>query len=408
MKNCLAGKKILLGVSGSIAAYKAAEFARLCIKAGADVQVVMTPSAQKFVAPLTFFSLTGNPVYSELFSGGPEEATAHIELARKADLVVIAPATARTIGKIASGQPDDLLSTTIIAADTPVVIAPAMNAQMYIHPSVQKNLKSIASWPNYAIAPPTEGELACGEFGLGRLAEPEDLLEFCCWFLAGGKSDLSGERVLITGGPTFEDIDPIRFISNRSSGKMGWALAKVAARRGAEVTLISSLFPERPIPGERTVKVRSALQMRDAVLQYLNNATILVMAAAVADFRPEKTLKQKFKKSDKSWELTLVRNPDILATLPRTEGRITVGFAAETEALLQNAEKKLKSKKLDLIVANDVSDTEIGFGSDLNRATLIFAGGKTVQLPILSKETLADKIFDYILNYKRSRQEYPK
>ncbi len=398
----LVNREILLGVSGSIAAYKAAELARLMSKDGAQVQVVMTSSATKFIAPLTFYSLTGREVYHEMFSGGPEVATAHIELARRADLVVVAPATARTIGRIACGMAEDLLSTTIIASDTPVVIAPAMNPQMYAHPGVRENLAKIASWPGYFVAPPTEGELACGEYGLGRLTEPSDLWSFCQWVLAGGKQDLAGERVLVTAGPTLEDIDPVRFLSNRSTGKMGFSLAKVAARRGAEVTLVSSIVPPTPIPGCRCVTIRSAIEMQDAVLAALPNTTTLLMAAAVADYRPAELAASKIKKQEGDMQIVLERNPDILGSLTPDPTRLTIGFAAETDHLLKNAGDKLRRKHLDMIVANDVSQIDSGFAVDTNRVILLFPDGRQKALPLMSKLDVAEAICDQIQVLRQS------
>lgn len=391
-----ANREILLGVSGSIAAYKAAELARLFIKEGAKVQVVMTKHAMEFITPLTFFSLTGREVYHDMFRGGPEVATAHIELARRADLVVVAPATATTIARIARGLAEDLLSTTIIASDTPVVIAPAMNPQMYAHPGVRDNVQTLSRWPNYHIAPPTEGELACGEYGLGRLTEPEELLAFCHRVLLGGKQDLKGEHILITAGPTFEDIDPVRFLSNRSTGKMGWAVAHAAARRGAEVTMISSLSPPAPIPGCHHVSVRSARDMHAAVHAHLAPATVLVMSAAVADYRPAQMSQQKIKKGDGDLSLTLVRNPDILASIPPTEHRLHIGFAAETERVLQHASDKLQRKHLDMIVANDVTQPDSGFAVDTNRVSFLYPDGNLETLPLLSKLDVAERICDQI------------
>ncbi|TNE52152.1 MAG: bifunctional phosphopantothenoylcysteine decarboxylase/phosphopantothenate--cysteine ligase CoaBC [Deltaproteobacteria bacterium] len=399
-----AGREILLGVSGSIAAYKSAELARLFLKAGAKVQVVMTSSAKQFIAPLTFFSLTGRPVYDEMFSGGPEEATAHIELARRADLVVVAPATAQLIGRLANGLASDLLSTTIIAADTPVVIAPAMNPQMFAHPAVDANIKTIASWPGYAIAPPTEGELACGEFGLGRLADPPGIVEFCEWFLSGGKQDLQGEHVVVTAGPTFEDLDPVRFLSNRSTGKMGFAIAQVAARRGAQVSLVSSVSPPTPIPGCNHVKVRSAQSMHDAIHALLPETTALVMAAAVADYKPKEQAPTKIKKKAGPLAIELDRNPDILASLPKDPKRITVGFAAETDHVEEHALGKLKRKHLDMIVANDVTQPGSGFGVDTNQVVLLKADGSSESLPMLSKVEVAERLLDQVRTLRAAKE----
>lgn len=399
-----AGREILLGVSGSIASYKAAELARLFLKAGAKVQVVMTSSAKRFISPLTFFSLTGRQVYDEMFSGGPEMATAHIELARKADLVIVAPATAQTIGRLAHGLANDLLSTTIIAADTPVVIAPAMNPQMYAHPGVSANIETLASWPGYAIAPPTEGELACGEFGLGRLADPESLVEFCEWFLAGGKQDLQGEHIVVSAGPTYEDLDPVRFLSNRSTGKMGFAIAKVAARRGAKVTLVSSVEPPVPIPGSTRIPVRSAQSMHDAIHQVLPETSVLIMAAAVADYKPKEQANSKIKKNDGPFAVEMDRNPDILASLPVDPNRITVGFAAETDHVVEHATVKLKRKNLAMIVANDVTQPDSGFGVDTNQVVFLKADGSSERLPLLSKAEVAERLLDQVVALRTAKE----
>lgn len=396
------GKRVLLGVSGSIAAYKAAETARLLIKQGAEVQVVMTQSAARFISPLTFHSLTNKEVYSELFSGGPEQATAHIELARQADLVLIAPATASTIARIANGDASDLLSTTVIAADTPVVIAPAMNPQMYVHPGVQENLKRIQGWPGYTIAAPGEGLLACGEFGLGRLADPADLLETCAWVLAGKQQDLHTEHILVSAGPTFEDLDPVRFLSNRSTGKMGYALAKVAARRGAQVTLLSSVSLPTP-PGCQHIPFRSAAELVQVLNEHLPQATALIMAAAVADYRPAEVATQKIKKKAGPMSIELSRNIDILASLPDAKSRITIGFAAETESLIEHATSKMARKRLDMIIANDVSQSDSGFGVNTNRVTILQPHSDPEALPLLSKEEVAEEVLDRLVTCRKRK-----
>lgn len=400
----LRNKHILLGISGSIAAYKAAELARLLIKAGATVQVVMTQGATQFITPLTLFTLTGNEVYSEMFSGGPEVATAHIELARKADLVVIAPATARTIARIAQGMSDDLLSTTVIAADTPVVLAPAMNPQMYHHPAVQENLQKIASWPGYAVVPPNEGELACGEFGLGRLAQPEVILDFCSWHLEGGRQDLQGEQIIVTAGPTYEDMDPVRFLSNRSTGKMGYAIAHIAARRGAEVKLISSVQHLPIPPGCQHIQVRSADDLQEALQAHIHSSSGLIMSAAVADYKPAEVARLKIKKKEGPMQLELARNPDVLASLPSASHRIVIGFAAETNDLITNATRKMAKKNMDMIVANDVSQSDSGFGVDTNRVLLLSPDGTQNALPLLSKMQVAEEICNQWVRIRQTKQ----
>lgn len=400
------GKEVLLGVTGSIAAYKAAEFARYLVRAGARVQVVMTRSAKEFITPLTFFSLTGREAYSEMYSGGPEVATAHIQLARRADLVVVAPASARTIARIAHGNAEDLLSTAVIASHAPVVLAPAMNPQMYAHPGVQNNLREIGGWKNYWIAAPGEGEMACGETGLGRLAEPQELMDFCGWVLGGGRQDLRGEHLVVTAGATFEDLDPVRFLSNRSTGKMGFAIAKVAAMRGAKVMLITAM-KERPVPaGCVRVDVRSAAQMAEAVHAHLAQATTLIMSAAVADYRPAEVSMQKIKKKEGPLGLELARNIDILASLPPSPLRITVGFAAETENLMENAQDKLVRKHLDLIVGNDVTQQGSGFGTDTNQVILFEVGQEAIALPLMGKEEVAHAILDRVVALRQKQQAH--
>ncbi len=399
----LKDREILLGVSGSIAAYKAAELTRLLTKAGARVQVIMTKAACEFIAPLTFFSLTNREVYSELFSGGPEVATAHIELARRADLVIVAPATARTIAKIVNGSAEDLLSTAVIAADVPVIIAPAMNLQMYRHQGVQRNLQILQSWENYYIAPPGSGELACGEYGLGRLAEPSEIVEFAEMVLSGGQQDLVGEKIVVTAGPTLEDLDPVRYLTNRSSGKMGFAIAEMAARRGAEVHLITSIRDKALPAGCQPIYVRSAADMAQAVHALEDEATVLIMAAAVADYRPREFSSSKLKKGEGEFLLKLERTEDILAHLKPSSKRITIGFAAETEDLLENAEEKLRRKNLDMIVANDVSEKGSGFGTDTNRVVLLKRDGERLPQPLMSKKRVAHLILDQIHLLRENR-----
>ncbi|MEM1008884.1 MAG: bifunctional phosphopantothenoylcysteine decarboxylase/phosphopantothenate--cysteine ligase CoaBC [Myxococcota bacterium] len=388
------GKKILLGVSGSVAAYKAAVFARLLVKQGAEVQVVMTQSACEFVSPLTFFALTGKQAYWQMYSGGPEVATAHIQLAREADLVVVAPASARTIGRIAHGLADDLLSTVVIATDTetPVVIAPAMNPQMFAHPGVVENCAKLGTWPGYFVAPTGEGEMACGEVGLGRLLEPEALLAFCAWALAGGRQDLVGEQLVVTAGPTYEDVDPVRFLSNRSTGKMGFAVARAAASRGAQVTLITSVRDMELPAGCRGVYVRSAQQMHDAVHDHLAGCSMLWKVAAVADYKPAQSATQKLKKQTGELVLSLTRTPDILGSLPVDPERLTVGFAAETHDVGQYAQRKLEKKRVDMVVANDLTQQGSGFGTQTNEVVCYIPGQEPVQLPMMDKLEVAHQL----------------
>lgn len=395
----LRDQNILLGVSGGIAAYKALELLRLLVKEGAKVWTVMTRAATEFVGPLSFQALSGNPVRTQMFSHTQESQIQHIALADMAQVVVVAPATANLIAKMAHGLADDMLSTTLLAVRCPVVVCPAMNVNMYNHPATQRNiglLRERGVW----IVEPEEGELACGWEGKGRLAEPEDILETIKAALS--PQDLAGERVLVTAGPTWEALDPVRFISNRSSGKMGFALARVAKRRGAQVTLVSGPTGLRPPPGVRFLQVESAAQMRDAVMENLEQATVVVKAAAVADYRPEEIRGDKIKKVQDSYLLSLTKTPDILAQVGEKKGdRILVGFAAETSDLLENARGKLARKNLDWIVANDVTKPGSGFATETNQVTIIGRDGTLEELPQMSKEEVAWVILDKVAGTRR-------
>ncbi|MCS6924456.1 MAG: bifunctional phosphopantothenoylcysteine decarboxylase/phosphopantothenate--cysteine ligase CoaBC [Candidatus Binatia bacterium] len=396
----LTGKNIVLGVTGGIAAYKAAEIVRLLVQEGAIVRVIMSKNAQEFITPLTLQTLSGNPVSTETFSLTQESQIGHIRLADTADLVLIAPATANVIAKLAHGLADDLLTTVLLATTAPVLIAPAMNVHMYAHPLVQENLRKLASL-GYRIIEPTEGFLACGYEGKGRLAEPGDIVEEVRAALT--PKDLQGERIIVTAGPNAEPIDPVRFISNRSTGKMGFAMARVAWRRGAEVTLVSGPTALPPPRGVRFLAVRTAREMQQAVLQHYPQATIVVSAAAIADYRPVHVAPQKIKKGEGTVVLELTRNPDVLAELGQQKGnRLLVGFATETEEVVQNAVRKLRSKNLDLIVANDVTQEGAGFAVDTNIVTLIDRTGKIEALPRLSKDEVASIIYDRLLALKAS------
>jgi phosphopantothenoylcysteine decarboxylase / phosphopantothenate---cysteine ligase len=395
----LKGKKIVLGVTGGIAAYKAAELVRELVRAEAEIYVVMTKSAQAFVTPLTFQTLSGNKVVTELFSLIEESEIGHISLADRAEVMVIAPATANVIGKIASGIADDLLTTIVMATQAPVLIAPAMNVHMWENPLCQENIRKLRS-RGYHFIDPEAGELACGYEGKGRLAEVPTIAQRIRGLLS--PQDLRGETVLITAGPTEEPIDPVRFISNRSSGKMGFSLASAATRRGAEVLLVSGptdlLFP----PGVKGIRVQTAAEMHDAVLGNLEKSSILIMAAAVSDYRPRQRSPEKIKKSSGSLVVDLELNPDILAEAGKRKGNcFIVGFAAETENLLQNARRKLAEKNLDLIVANDVSQPGAGFQVDTNIAKFIEPNGHIDDLPLMSKEELADRLFSRILQLRK-------
>ena len=394
----LKGRKIVLGITGGIAAYKAVELVRELVGAGAAVTVIMTRNAQQFVTPLTFQTLSGNPVTTELFNLIEESEIGHISLADRAELLVIAPATANIIGKIAGGIADDLLSTVVMATRAPVLLAPAMNVHMWQNPICQANVAKLRDL-GYHFIEPESGELACGYEGKGRLADLVTIMEEIHTLLS--PKDFQGETILVTAGPTEEAMDPVRFITNRSSGKMGYALARAAQRRGAEVILVSGASALPPPPKVRCLHVRSAAQMREAVLESLEKASVLLMAAAVSDYRPKQMAREKMKKSAAETLLALERTPDILAEAgKRKEGRLLIGFAAETERLLQNARSKLEEKNLDLIVANDVTLPGAGFSVDTNIVKIIDRSGNVEELPLMSKEEVADRILDRVARLK--------
>ena len=392
-------KTIVLGVTGGIACYKAVELVRLLVKAGYRVQVIMSRGAMEFVMPLTFQTLSGHPVATETFNLTQESEIGHINLADAADLFVIAPATANIIGKIANGIADDLLTTVLMATQAPVLIAPAMNIHMFANPILQENLRKLRR-VGYHILEPAEGFLACGYEGKGRLPDPEVIAAEIDRLLK--KSDLTGERFLITAGPTREAIDPVRYISNRSSGKMGYALARAAARRGADVVLVSGPTALPCPAGVRMVSVTTAAEMHGAVTQEFGAATAVVMAAAVADYRPVATAEQKIKRGKGAMELRLEPNPDIVKALGQNkDGKVLIGFAAETQDLIANASKKLREKNLDMIVANNVAEAGSGFDGDTNIATILDRNGTTQALPLMSKDDLADRIYDHFLALKK-------
>lgn len=390
----LKGKKIVLGITGGIAAYKSAELTRELIKRGAEVKVIMTANATKFITPLTLQTLSGNPVYTDMFSLIEEYEIGHISLADEADILVIVPATANIIGKIASGLADDLLSTTVMATKAPVLICPAMNSNMYTNDIVKENMSKLVS-KNYFFIESAYGELACGEEGYGRLPPLDEIIEEIESIFT--QSDLTGEKILITAGPTQEPFDPVRYITNYSSGKMGYALATAARRRGAEVILISgpSSLPE-PL-GVKFFKVSSALEMRDTVMNNMGDSTVIIKAAAVADFRPATISDDKIKKESGLLNLHLERNPDIISEVAEKKGdRILVGFAVETENLIENARNKMLKKNMDLIVANDVTRDGAGFQTDTNIVKILDREGGVEELPILEKIEVADRILDRI------------
>ncbi len=397
----LAGANIVVGVAGGIAAYKAAELVRLLDKAGATVDVVMTARAQEFVGAMTFQALTRRPVFTDLFSLTEEATIGHIAIADRADLVLIAPATANTIARLAAGMSDDALAAVALATTAPVLLAPSMNTNMWSNPLTQANLRRLIDVAGHRVVGPGDGFLACRWTGPGRLAEPADIVEAAAHVLS--RQDLTGKRVVVTAGPTHEAIDPARFIGNRSSGKMGVSIAAAAQRRGAEVTLIlgPSSVPE-PI-GVSLVRVESALDLQDALATAAKYADVIVMSAAVADYRPAKQATQKLKRSQlgAKTSLDLIANPDLLAGLGKQRGSkkspLLVGFAAETNDVMANAKKKLESKKCDLIVANDVSEAGAGFGVDTNRVTLVDTAG-AIDLPAGPKTHVAHGILDRVVS----------
>ncbi|HMR65232.1 MAG TPA: bifunctional phosphopantothenoylcysteine decarboxylase/phosphopantothenate--cysteine ligase CoaBC [Anaerolineae bacterium] len=398
MSDVLANKRVVLGVSGGIAAYKAAMLCSRLVQAGAQVEVVMTEAAQKFIAPLTFQALTHRPVYTDIFHIPEGENIPHIALADTTDLLLIAPATANTLGKIANGLANDLLSAIALATPAPLLLAPAMETDMWQHPATQSNVAKLQGW-GAALVGPAEGRLASGATGPGRLAEPEVILEMARVVLAR-QGDLAGRRVVVTAGGTREAIDPVRFVSNYSSGKMGYAIALAARDRGAAVTLISSAALPAPL-GLEVVPVDSARAMLAAVLDATDQADALIMSAAVADFRPVNVAEQKIKKKGETegMVLELTRNPDILAEVAlrkRDTGfpRVTVGFAAETQDVLANAQTKLERKRLDFIVANDVTAADAGFAVETNRVTILATDGSQTALPLLTKREVAEEILD--------------
>lgn len=391
----LNGKRILLGVTGSIAAYKAVELLRLLTKAGAEVQVVMTEAATKFVAPLTFETLSRQTVLLDLWSLEYSHRIGHIEATQRADLFVVAPATARTIARLALGLADDFLSCIYLASCCPVVLAPAMDCDMLQHQAVQENLARLRDRGVHIVEPAT-GALASGMVGRGRLAELPTILDRIELILAP-RRDLAGQVVLVTAGPTREPLDPVRFLSNRSSGKMGYAIAEAAAARGAHVILVSGPTALAAPPGVDLIHVETAEEMYRAVLAKLEPARVVIKAAAVADYRPTHTADRKIKKGHAVSEIVLEPTPDILAELGKRKGeRILVGFAAETDDLLANARKKLQRKNLDLVVANDVRQAGAGFDHDTNVVTILDALGGVEELPLLSKREVADRILDRV------------
>ena len=388
----LIGKRIVLGVTGGISAYKAAFLVRLLRKNGANVRVVMTQSATKFVTPLTFQALSAKPVHTELLDLNTETAMGHIELAKWADLILIAPASANFIARYANGFAEDLLSTLCLATDSPVIIAPAMNQQMWRNQATQENLERINA-RGITVVGPTAGVQACGDDGPGRMLEPEEIVVHTANMFQ--TNILTGSRLLVTAGPTREAIDPVRFLSNRSSGRMGYAVATAGAEAGADVTLISGPVDLAAIGIEKVIHVTSAEEMQESVMQRINNIDIFISAAAVADYRVQKISEQKIKKSDDTYELIMQKNPDILAEVSALyDAPFTVGFAAETENLELNAQTKLHLKNLDMIAANQV-DKKLGIDCDENALTIFWKTGRE-KLPLAPKNKLARSLIKLI------------
>jgi len=398
----LTGKTVVLGVTGGIAVYKAVELLRLLTKAGADVHVVMTRAATEFVTQLTFQTLSGNPVHTELFNLIQEQEIGHISLADRADLLLIAPATANVIGKLAHGIADNLLTTTAMATKAPVLLAPAMNVNMYQNPLYQENEAKLRRH-GYFFVDAESGSLACGWEGSGRLARPDRIFDLACTLLT--TQDLAGETLLITAGATREELDPVRYITNHSSGRMGYALAQAARQRGARVILISGPTCLEPPPAVELVRVESACQMREAVMARVADCSVVIKAAAVADYRPVLRSGDKLKKQGERLTLELEKNPDILAELGQLEKRpLLVGFAAETSDLQTNAAVKLAAKNLDMIVANDVSQEGAGFNVTTNIARLLYRDGRVEPFGLMSKQQLAELILDRVLELLQDKR----
>ncbi len=390
----LKDRKILLGVTGGIAAYKALELTRLLAVEEAQIRVIMTQSAMEFVQPLSFQVLSGQPVCTHLFDLETESRIGHIQVATEAEVAVIAPATANIIGKLAHGIADDYLTTALLACTAPKIICPAMNVNMYENQIVQENLARLKS-RGFDQVGPEAGDLACGVQGLGRLAPVDEILESIRRLLT--PQSLKGKRVLVTAGPTREMLDPVRHLTNPSSGKMGYALASAARRRGAEVTLVSGPSSLAPPHGVKQVQVTTAQEMHEAVMEQFGQMEAVVMAAAVSDYRPKKMAAKKIKKIKAKESLELEKTEDILLRLGELkQGQILVGFAAETEDLLENAKKKLRQKKVDFIVANDLTAADVGFGCDTNEVTILWPGGEVEKLPLKSKELIAMEIWDRV------------
>ncbi len=397
----LANKTVVLGITGSLAAYKAADIASKLTQAGAGVEVIMTESATRFIAPLTLRSITGRPVVTSMFDLASQHNIEHVALGEAADVLVIAPATASLIAKVAAGISDDMLTLTVLATKAPVILAPAMNVNMFENPITQDNLAKLKA-RGFTIVDPAYGRLASGKIGLGRLADVDKIIGTIKQVL-GRSGDLAGKRMVVTAGGTQEPIDPVRHIGNRSSGKMGYAIAEAARDRGASVTLVTAptSLPE-PV-GMEVVHIETAAQMKEAVAEATSQADALIMAAAVADYQPKSAARAKIKKETPSLTLELIRTPDILTEVKGDF--LKVGFAAESQDIVANARRKLERKHLDLIVANDITDADSGFGVDTNKVTLIDRDGKIETLPLLTKREVADRILDRVVGMLPSATE---
>ena len=401
----LQGKKIVLGVTGGIAVYKAVDLVSRLRKAGCEVRVVMTEHAQQFVTPLTFKEISGNAVATSMWNANQEFNVEHIALANWADAFLVAPATANILAKMACGLADDLLSTTLLAAQAPIVVCPAMNTGMYQNPATQENIAKLQE-RGVTVMSPAVGHLACGTSGPGRLPEPQQIVEFMSAFFAGREGDLRGLRVLVTAAGTREPIDPVRYVGNRSSGKMGYAVAQMAAERGADVLLISGPSALAAPPNVRVVNVETTNEMLEACLAAYGDVDIVIKAAAVADYRPRDVADQKIKKkTDDALTVVMDKNPDILKTLgAKKEQQVLVGFAAETQNLLANAREKVVKKNLDMIVANDVTAAGAGFNSDTNIVKFLFANGDVRELEQMPKVDVANRILDEAIRIRNKRQ----
>lgn len=403
---------VALGVSGGIAAYKAIEVLRGLQRAGVEVRVAMTKRACEFVQPLTFRALSGSHVIVDDYSIDNPDPIAHITFSQSVDLLLVAPATANIIGKFANGIADDFLTATYLASASPVLIAPAMNTRMWEHPATRRNVERLKV-DGVLFVEPDDGEMACGTIGPGRLSEPERIVAAALALLKQSKSprDLAGERLLITVGATREELDPVRFISNRSSGKMGFAIAECAASRGADVTIVAGVTSTDPPRNIKLLRALSADEMAKVVDEQLDHTSIFIGAAAVADYKPAQRVDQKIKKSDDSLTLTLEPTRDILSETARhrRNGTLVIGFAAETENLIENARQKLQSKDLDAIVANDVSRTDAGFESDLNAVTILTReNSNVIEIPTTTKDSIADEILNVILNLRAAGRNAAK